>query len=982
MRKLVSSLAAWSLWLGCSPAPNPSTSRVTAPATTTSTAAAAPSPPPEWVVNVASRWVEATDAGVFRGVAATRFEARGRKLLGIADKPSPVDEGRVAPPWATTTAAPCKYVFWHENEVYGASEWLGEARPIATLAVPVQDSFDWFDGVGIVTPHGMFVVHAATCTLDKLDLPAAATTAASSSQRALVLTALGHARLTNDAGKTFVDITSEVPNAGAIERIHDELHVTTDSDEVFVVDAQGTIKRTKRKDRRTQNEPEPDPEDRWPADHDGTPALEAAVTNGLLLPSGEALAADGGLVARVQLATGRATEVLRFGVPNETCMPVAVSDRSLVVCESGRQASVIDIGSGQVERSFDIEQEAVWDRFVVADGEALGFVGPCGGRNPAPPVDVVTSASVTNTSTQRSSTFCVRAAAGTWVEHQIDAADASDMLAWIPRADGGATALIAVIGTFVHGTPAVELRGSLRIVRIARNAPPIDVSSYASETPKLVSRALHALPDGSIEGWMSSGHSSCGQMAILIDGEGQAHQRPLPARTATLTTAGRFALVRTEENRYFETTNFGRTFEPIDPPPGRQAEPLMTSAVGVQVGPFLRLGWGAHTKPLPPPDPPPAETFSTQARRIPPAVRLACRFSGPPVSTRVSDAVGLGLSKTPMPQTSPGRIPLLGAFYVPWRGLPNSLAGNAEFVSVPLLDLAAPIRRATVPLSKLDNEGRMSHEMRLGFVLDGTTVWPVAAERFGQCPAKLIDEAGVTVPFGTCVDDPSVGVVVDNRVFFVHPDASAYVMSAHASIVISTADLPTDRSGKTKPRGTNFKTLATRPVSGGIQRYKFASGVRGKTPVVVAIDGAGNATLAPIDATRGTVGPEEPLVSLSKLRPGHEASCTESADDSRVLFPFTTEIGIETRGLLGIRETEHGGVAILRWSKQRVCLEAIDVSVHDERHEADLMVHVSQGPIRKIVARFDKPNLGKGTLAVVTYGTEVRQPVVCEGAAP
>lgn len=982
MRKLVPSLAACSLWLGCSPAPNPNTTHVVAPIATTSTASVAPSPPPEWIVNVAAHWVEETDDGIFRGIAGTRFEARGRHVLSASDKPSGLDDARVAPPWAATSGAPCKYVFWREAEVFGASQWLAEPRPIASLVTPVLHSFDWFDGVGIVTPNGMFVVHAATCTLDKLDLPGAAAAAATNAQRALVLTALGHARWTDDTGKTFQDITAKLPNAGAMHRTRDVLQVTAGTDTLFLLDDQGTVKASKFSEFRMPNEPERDPEDRWPAEHDRTSALESAVTNGLLLPNGEAIGIDGGLVARVKLATGRATEILRFGAPGEDCAPVAVKDRSLVVCEAGRQATVIDIGSGQVERSFDIEEEAVWDRFVVADGETLGFVGSCGGRNPAPTVDVVTSASTTNSSMQRSPTFCARSSSGTWVEHQLDPADATDILAWIPRTDGEATAVIALPGTFVHGTRTVEVRGPLRIVRIARNAPPIDVSSYTSDRPKLVSRAYNALPDGSIEGWMSSGHSAAGSMSIWIDAEGHPHQRPLPSRATTLVTSGRFALVRTEDSQYLETTNFGRTFEPIDPPPGKQADPMSASPIGVQAGPFLRVGWGKHAKPLPPAEPVVAEPFSTQARRIPPAVRLGCRFSGPPVSGRMSDAIGLGLSKATMPQAYPGRIPLLGTFYVPWRGLPNTLAGNAEFVYVPLLDLAAPVRRVSVPLSKLESDGHMSHEMRLGFVLDGMTVWPVAADRFSHCPASLVDEAGFTLPLGTCVEDPTVGVVVDGRAFLVRADTSPYVMTVHSSIEISTADLTLDRSGKTKPHGTNVKSLAKHYVSGGIARYKFAAGVRGKTPVMIAIDAAGNATLAPIEPTRGSVGPEEPLVSLTKLQLGNSASCAGLPDDTRVLFPFTSEIGVETRGLPGIRETENGGIAILRWSKQRVCLDAIDMTVHDERHEPDLMIHVSQGPIRKVVARFDKPNLGKGTLAVITHGTEVRQPIVCEGVSP
>ena len=982
MKIRLAPVASCALWLGCSPAPAPSTAHVAAPSPTTSNAPSTPLPPPEWFVSSASHWVESTDGGIYRGVAGTRFEARGRRLINVADKPNPVEDAQVAPPWAITAAAPCKYIFWHERDLYGSAEWLGEPRQIATLSAPVQGSFDWFDGVGIATPTGMFVVHATTCVLDKLDLPNAATAFAASSNRAIVLTALGHARITVDGGKTFRDLSAELPNAGSIERFQEDLHVSTGTDELFIVNSQGTVASGKLVEEHPPNEPEPDPEDRWPAEHDLTSPLEAAVTNGVLLPGGDAIATDDGLVARINLATGRATEILRYGAEGESCQPVAVMDRTLVVCEAGRRASVMDAGSGIVERSFDIEQDYVWDRFVVADGEALGFVGSCAGRNPSPPVDIVTGASTTNTSAQRSPTFCVRTPSGTWVEHQLDAADATDVMAWIPRSDGGATALITLPGTFVHGPAPVEVRSLLRIVRIARNAPPINISTYSSESPKLVSRTLHSLPDGSIEGWLSSGHSPAGQMAVLIDAEGHARQRPLPARHSALMTAGRFAIVRTEDSNYFESKDFGRSFQPIDPPPGRQADPVSVSAVGTHLGPFLRIGWGSNVKPLPPPEPPPAEPFSTQAKRIPPAVRLGCRFSGPPVSARMSDALGLGLSKTTPAQMSPGRITLAGAFYVPWRGLPNALAGNAEFVYMPLLDLAAPLRRATVPLSKLDSEERISHEVRLGFVLDGATVWPVAAERFGRCPAPLVDEAGLTMPLGACIEDPTTGIVIDGRIFLIHPDVTPYITNPWGKLIISTADLSTDRSGKTKPRGTNLKTLATHYLSGGIQRYKFAAGQRGKTPVVVAIDAAGNATLAPIDPTRGTVGLEEPLASLSKLQLGNDARCSDSPDDVRVLFPFTNELGLQTQGLPGIRDTEFGGLAILRWSKQRVCLDAIDMTVHDERYEADLAIHISQGPIRKIVARFDKQNLGKGTLAVITYGTEVRQPVVCEGVSP
>lgn len=984
MRRFAPLVVLCSGWLGCSSVTNPTTIRDVSPSRTpsagTSTGSFVAPNPPEWFVNVASSWVETTETGVHRGVTTLRFESRGRKIIGIADEPGQLDGAHAAPPW--TPAGPCKYIFWHDNELHGSAEWLGAARLITKVPSTIYASFDWFGGAGVMTNQGLFVVNTSTCAVDKLKLPNVAAAYAASSSRALVLTALGHARLTLDEGKSYKDVSTEMPQVGLIERVHDELHVTTATDESFVVNNQGIISREKFIEDRHQDKPDFDPEDRWPNDNEVTSALEAAVGEGLLLPNGEALGANNGLVARVQLKTGRASEMLRIGSSAERCSPVAVNDRALVVCESGRTVSVLDAGSGNVERSFDVEQEIVWDRFVVADGEALGFVGPCGGRNPGPPVDVVATASPASISTQRSAAFCVRTPDGSWVEHKLDAIDATDVLAWIPQANGAATAIIALTGTFLHGVTPVEVRGRLRIVRIARNAPPIDISAYNSESAKLVSHALHVLPDGTVEGWLSSGHGPSGVMSVKIDPQGRPEQRPVPARTTSFMTNGRFAVARTEEGRYFETTDFGRTFQAIDPPPGHQGEPMAVSSVGAQFGPYLRVGWGSHAKPLPPPDSLPSETYSTLRRKEPPVVRLACRFSGPPNSGRIPDGQGLGLSKTPMAQMSSGRLQHSGAFFTPWRGLPNAMSGNAEFIFMPLFDLTTPVRRATIPLSKLEGDARLSHEIRLGFILDENTVWPVPAERFSRCPAALTDAAGLTMPMGVCVDDPTTGIVVDGKLYLIHPDIMLYGPSRYSSLTVTTADFTADRSGKTPPRASNVKQLAMHHVSGGIHRYAFAPGRRGKTPVIVALEGDGSATMTTIDPTHGRLGAEEPLASLSTLQLGTDPRCKEAPNDVQVLLSFTHEIGLHTQSLPGIRDTEHGGLAILRWSKERVCLDAIDINVTDERHESDLMIHVPQGPIRKIVDRFDKTNAGKGSLALITYATEVRQPVVCEGASP
>ena len=127
-----------------------------------------------------------------------------------------------------------------------------------------------------------------------------------------------------------------------------------------------------------------------------------------------------------------------------------------------------------------------------------------------------------------------------------------------------------------------------------------------------------------------------------------------------------------------------------------------------------------------------------------------------------------------------------GAFFMPWRGLPNISGANAEFVYMPLFDLGTPVIRTSVPLSKVENPDRISHEIRLGFVLDGPNVWPIAAERFSRCGAALSDDAGLTISIGgTCVDEPTAGVDVGGRAAIVDLMAEISASSSIAAILVT-----------------------------------------------------------------------------------------------------------------------------------------------------------------------------------------------------
>ncbi|UQA59476.1 hypothetical protein [Polyangium aurulentum] len=932
--------------------------------------------PPRWVASLDTIWIERSDSGLDRLIVGSRrIEARGADVTGASKAAAEeLEGGTVAPPWTTAGGGPAKYVFWHEGDVYGASEFLGELKPLGKLPAPVTGSFDWLDGTGLLTAAGAFVVRPAGGAPVRLDLPGVTTALAVDARRALALSVFGHARLTLDGGATFRDVSAELPEATRLEARGDDLHVLLRGQESRLVDARGAIISDRAPAGTPRHEPPPDLDDRWPEDADASP-LEAAAARGLLLPDGDAITTTEGVVARVDLRTGRATALADVPPGQGDCAPFRGPEGMLLVCQGEGRASVVDVSAvPRVERSFDLEGAPSLDRFVGTDGEALGFLGPCAGRAPPSPADVVSTASPSNSSNQRSPVFCARSGPGIWTEHRLDPADASDVVAWIPRPGGSAIAIVALPGSFVHGVPRVSVRGGLRVVRVARNEPPLNVTTYMTGDATLLSRGLRALPDDTIEGWIVSGHGPNNLASVTIDPEGHARQRPAPARTLEIVAAGRHAVSRTEDERLFETTDGGRTWRPIEPPPGNA--PIVQpscSEVGCYMGDFVRVGWGGATNPLPPPEP--RRDEPTRPVPAPPITRLACHFTGPPDGKRITESFGLGVTKSPVPRMAPGRIGASGALLIPWTGQQSIITGDAEIAFLPLFDLAAPIRRATVPLARLGPTPFHPFEVRLGYLLDeASTVRPVIAGSFGRCPAPLIDESGMTLPLGGCVEDPTVGVVLGRRALLVH--------QGYGQQVITAVDLP---PAPGKARGPQLVTpgarreLATRKMPPEAKSYTMAAGLRQGAPVTIALDASGAAVLAPLDPERGTLGAEERMASLTDMLPASDPRCAARPDDARVVLPFDSEIGLVPGALPGVSATGSAGLAIIRWSSARACLEAVDISVRDERHEIDVGYYEPPGTVRKVIARFDGASRGTGVLAVMTQGAEIRQPLACDG---
>jgi hypothetical protein len=330
------------------------------------------------------------------------------------------------------------------------------------------------------------------------------------------------------------------------------------------------------------------------------------------------------------------------------------------------------------------------------------------------------------------------------------------------------------------------------------------------------------------------------------------------------------------------------------------------------------------------------------------------------------------------------RMGTLGALLTAAQNMHSSmpLSGDAEIGWIPPLDPDAPIRHATLPLSRMSGTSGRIYEARIGYIIDRAgTVQAINTGNPDRCPAPLLDEAGVTQALGGCAEDPSVGVVLDDRILLLH--------AGPAVQVISSAMRPPAIPRKAPAVPIALRELRRTAISPNARRFTFGAGLRKGVPVAIAVDTAGHARLSPIDPENGTPGPEETLASLAELIPATDPRCARM-EAARVVLPLKTEIGLAPGSVPGVLASGSFALAVIRWSKEAACLEAVEVSVRDERHENDVSSYEPWGTFRKVIARFEPGKSGRSnqdgqganaSLVVVQPGTEIRQRLRCDQIA-
>lgn len=942
-------------------------------------------------------WIEALPGGAHRAVLnGRRVEIRGTAVTPVGPAAPEVSAGAAMPAWVAGSAR-ARYVLWRDREVFIADRFDGALQPVGSLPGEISRAFHWMDGLVLATSAGLYQVRAAEGSLRPLEPAGTALAIAADARRALVLTVLGRARLTLDGGASYRDLTAELTDAQDARVRGDAFAVRSIAGQRFVLPDGRVVDDPAAAG--PQRGPAPDMDPLWPEEH-GVDALRAAVTSGLPLPDGGAIAIDEGTVGRVDLATGRATSAAALPEGSGSCVPFGGPEGPLALCASEDRARVVDLRDApRIERDFEIEPGGqARERFVGVDGEALAFLGPCEGRGrPRLDLDALSGASTVNFSPQQSPALCVRESPGVWVERRLEAADAADVIAWVPRPGGAATAIVGRSGPLLGSEPRVEARGALRVVRVARAEPPLQLPRFAYSGGGVLSRELRARADGAVEGWLASQSGGVDRIPVLIERSGRLRARPMPPRLGGVFTAGPFALAQGEDGRMYESADYGARWLEVPPPPGDpMTRPSPCSPVGCQVGPFLRIGWASAAQPaasFSSPAPAPALAVAvadtdlagaSRARRsyrrpppAPPIVKLSCAFAGPAEGRRLPDSFGFGVTPAPVPRGAGfTRLGGLGLALLPWTGPQPTPGGEADLGWIAPLDPLGKIRRAAVPLTSAVIAGLTyrPYEAPIGHVIDGAgRVSAIAAGAEGGCLATMLDQAGVTLPLGGCVRAPAVGVALDA------PDQRVLVFTpGYGGVTVSAVDRPRSGGRPLGPRRIFHQEVAHQAA----RHFAWGAGVRGGAPAVVAVDGSGEALLALVDPARGTLGEATRLAPLRDLRLGSDARCAPRPDETRVVLPFDTEIGLAPGSLPGLVASGAAGVAVLRWSPAAACLDAVEIAVRDERYEADFGYYDPPGTVKKLIMVNPAGGAASSALVLVTHGQEVRQPVTCGSVAP
>ncbi|MFO0759735.1 MAG: hypothetical protein U0359_24825 [Byssovorax sp.] len=366
--------------------------------------------------------------------------------------------------------------------------------------------------------------------------------------------------------------------------------------------------------------------------------------------------------------------------------PGSAEPSALVACAGEPGALLLSFG-GEPTRPRLHHTFPEQGTFLAGPGGRLAFAGRCGPAAPSPgdlgrpaasatPVDDADARGggppppptesppaeppPPDTTPPGDARVCLRAFGHAWIERRLRGPAAARLLRWVPGEGGQAVALLA--GKPAEGAASGAGDG-VRLVWIdpadpgLRGARLRALPGRQSAPHRLIDEDFWIDPDGAVRGWArlpdegeAPGEPAPEGAAALpvdarpggrsagmrIDPRGTIELFPLPEGATEVVSGGRFALATAPSPgraRFFESTDGGRTWAPIEgpptgtiDPPSDEGAPFGCSPAGCALGGgLLRLGWGGAPPPEQPADPDFAPARSPLIRG-PDRVHLTCDF--------------------------------------------------------------------------------------------------------------------------------------------------------------------------------------------------------------------------------------------------------------------------------------------------------------------------------------------------------------------
>ncbi|MFO0588080.1 MAG: hypothetical protein U0441_11095 [Polyangiaceae bacterium] len=890
------------------------------------------------------------------------------------------------------------FLFQTPDALFASATFDGPLRPVASFPVPIR-GFSFGPDAILVRTSGneRWRIDLATGARQAPAPLGLVDVAALDDGRAIAVTEAGGLSVSTNGGKSWRDARADLRGAPALPFVR--------SGDVWVLDRVGSEDRSLRLaesgalvEAEAPRPPDPSRGDLRVPDKS---TIHFAILYGARSGPRSAIVGARGDVVRVDLVTGALTTLAAGVLPDDmNCQATEVPNDIAIVCRRPGSTSVVmtKVLSGKaprVERTFPTDGP-----FYASDGGALLYGGPCpseDGENG--PTSGGAPASTAPPKDASLPTACARNEDGTWQQHVLDPKPAdtgtgssttpspapakytAKDVRWVPRLGRPPIAILSSPDLAFYDPAWGEIR--LWAVQPGEKGLLAALKRQAlpwSEYGWIVRRRWGATPSGGVEVRLEDRFVEVapnGAVTSTLFGYGPA------------AGVGKQAFARAYGGRAFQTLDRGRTWTEIAAPPSAGVptfDVLECSALGCDLGPWLRVGWSV----TPPRTTPPTKSVKP-APVLPtaPQIRLQCVANGKAdqrvFNSKQKPPTDLGLGTKPLPaparhdpteweeawfprsavdvfslmgpptaRIAPRalqygyRIDLLPSEQDPSINQiftlgPSSAASafRPELAFVEPLVPAAPIRRVSYGLAAITKAAKGT-----GVTLEDLVIWsklsPVALVPIMPSPPKGKAAASgdvlVTIPalpsgtlfvVGRGGASPRADVLFTRRTF----TAQSAAWLANGDLVILGLD---DKEGETPLRFASNRVSEIGPRA-------VESWYPPPNPDAVAINAKGDVAVlrtpsgfepptADDPALLILRGPRiVPLAPWSAAVSASDPSCAASPDDMyratiQIASPWVY-VGDHPLG----NPTLSGMTARVRWSPTRLCIEALDVP--EERRE-------------------------------------------------